>query len=110
KSKGIKYDAVMKLRGNKALYRKKKNVQIIDAQNVYDFCDVIYSSREVICFTSGTATLAAAIGKKATVYYGEGINRGFHHSKYHDYILVNPCPLSRFKNMIKKFLKKILGK
>ena len=50
------------------------------------FCDVICSCKRIYCLTTGTATLAAALGKPATVFYGEGVGLQFHHSKLHRYV------------------------
>lgn len=108
KKKNLEYSAVMKLRGAKSLYIHKESDLEIDAPDVFSFCDVINSSKEIICFTSGTATLAAAMKKKAIVIYGDNVSKGFHHSRYHDYIKIEKCYSSRIKDIIKlglNFLK-----
>ena len=50
------------------------------------FCDIVYSCKDIYCFATGTAVLAAALGKKANVFYHKGINRDFLFSKLHNYI------------------------
>lgn len=58
----------------------------LTAHSLEDFCDVIHSCRAFYCYTSGAATLAAALGKPVTVLFVEGINPMFHHSKLHSYV------------------------
>jgi len=58
----------------------------LTAFGLEQLCDFIYSCKEFYCFTSGVATLAAALGKPATVLYVEGINPMFHHSKLHSFV------------------------
>ncbi len=62
--------------------------KIIDAQKLERFCDVIYSCKAFFCFTSGCATLSAALGKPTTVLYTDGVLAMFHHSKLHTYIKI----------------------
>jgi hypothetical protein len=50
------------------------------------YADIIHSCGHFICLASGGATLAAALGKQATVFYGPGQPSMFHHSKRHRYI------------------------
>jgi hypothetical protein len=58
----------------------------ITTKDLLDFCSVIVSCKALYCLTTGTATLAAALGKPCTVLYGEGINPVYHHSKLHQYV------------------------
>lgn len=51
-----------------------------------NYADIIASCRHFLCLASGGATLAAALGKPATVFYGPGQPSMFHHSKLHRYI------------------------
>ncbi len=106
----ITFDAVMKLLGNKALYRPDISHMIIDAPSVYEFCDVLYSAKEIYCFTSGTATLSAALGKKATVFYGAKLDRGFHHSKLHNYVFIDKTLSHKLVDALKRLVKIIIGK
>lgn len=63
-----------------------KSTNIIIAPTQEELCDVIYSCKEFYCYTSGVATLSAALGKPITVLYIKGINPMFHHSKLHKYV------------------------
>jgi hypothetical protein len=49
-------------------------------------CDIIASCRRFICLTTGSATLAAALGKSSTVLYVPGVKPMFHHSRLHSYV------------------------
>jgi hypothetical protein len=51
-----------------------------------EFCDIIFSCKELYCFASGTAVLAAALGRKANVFYMENMHPMFIFSKDHNYI------------------------
>ena len=62
-----------------------KNIQNLEARNLEHFSDIIFSCKQLICLTTGTATLAAAIGKPTTVLYCKDILPMFHHSKLHLY-------------------------
>lgn len=55
-------------------------------QSFEHFCDIIYSCKDIYCFATGTAVLAASIGKKANVFYHKGIKSEFLFSKRHNYI------------------------
>jgi len=56
------------------------------SHNLEHFCDMIISCKEIFCYTTGVATLAAALGKSANVLFIPGIKPMFHHSKLHKYI------------------------
>jgi hypothetical protein len=58
----------------------------IKCQSIYDFIDVLFSAEKIYCLVTGTATLAAAIGKKATVFYTKDQNKIFRHSPNNNYI------------------------
>ena len=49
------------------------------------FCDIIHSCKALFCFTTGTATLAAALAKSVTVFHTDKVLPMFHHSKLHTY-------------------------
>ncbi len=51
-----------------------------------EFCRVVVSCRRLLCLSSGTASLAAALGKSAVVFYGDGQKKMFHHSALHRYV------------------------
>jgi len=58
----------------------------IQSESLTDFFSIIASCKEVYCLTSGTATLAPALGTKAHVFYSENYNETFLHSKINSYI------------------------
>ncbi|OFX32456.1 MAG: hypothetical protein A2X08_00580 [Bacteroidetes bacterium GWA2_32_17] len=104
KKRNYSFEAIMKIRTEKVLYIPKPNDLFIETPTLQDFCDLIYSSKELFCLTSGTATLAAAIGKPAIVFYGANQGKGFRHSKMHQYILI---PKNPFNRILRKFKKNI---
>ena len=57
----------------------------LSATSLEQFCDILHSVGTVYCLTTGTATLCAALGKKAVVLYGKGVMRRFHHSTKNEY-------------------------
>ena len=60
--------------------------ETINSESLENFCDIIYSSRRIYCLVTGTATLAAALGKRAYVLYDENISPIFLHSQTNEYI------------------------
>jgi tetratricopeptide (TPR) repeat protein len=72
---------------------------VLETPTVAEFCRVIVSCRQLLCLSSGTATLAAALGKAAIVFYGDGQKKMFHHSRLHKYVNCSekgaPSPLQR---------------
>lgn len=82
----ISIDYQMKLRDRSFPVLNFKNS--LETPTLMDFCSVIISCKELYCYTTGTATLAAAFHKPATVFFGNGVKRMFHHSRLHNYIQV----------------------
>jgi len=106
KRSGVQIDAVMKLRDKHVpLPFIKKEV---GTKSLEEFCDIIASCKSLYCLGSGTATLAAALHKPATVFYGEGHNPIFHHSVLHHYIQVPLIPLSKVKFRSQKIVRATL--
>ncbi len=76
------------------IFRSKRFVPIIEFDEFItddsfeEFCGIIVSCSKLFLLTTGTATLAAALKKPATVFYGEKLNTVFLHSKQHQYILL----------------------
>jgi len=101
KKKKIKFDAIMKIRTNQALYIPKPGDNFIETKTLTDFCNLIFSCKKLYCLTSGTATLAASLGKHAIVFFGENQEYAYQHSKLHNYIKVEKC----FQNQLKSFVK-----
>lgn len=52
----------------------------VRTSSLLDFASLIASAEEFICLTSGGATLAAALNRRATVYFGYGHNPINRHS------------------------------
>lgn len=100
KKNKIQFDAIMKLRNGKIFYVPKGNEEYIETPTLEDFCDLIYSCKELHCLTSGTATIAAGLKKPAIVYYGEGQPDGYRHSKLHTYKFVPRYFMNRLKRKL----------
>lgn len=96
------FEKIMKKRSEKFLYIPTENTEYMVTPTIEDFCDLIYSCKELYCLTSGTATIAAGLGKSATVFYGSGQSAGFRHSKLHIYKKIPTDRLTRIKAKIKK--------
>lgn len=62
--------------------------KIIEDESFEDFCNIIYSSKTIYCYSTGTAVLAAALGKCANVFYSDKVDKKFLFSKKHKYILL----------------------
>ncbi len=60
----------------------------IEDESFEDFCNIIYSCEKIYCYSTGTAVLAAALGKCADVFYSDKVDRKFLFSKKHKYILL----------------------
>jgi hypothetical protein len=58
------------------------------------FCRAIVSCSSLYCFTTGTASLAPALGKGAHVFFGAGVSRACHHSAMNTYIELSPSAFS----------------
>lgn len=72
---------------------------LLMTQSLWHYCDIICSSKRFYCLTSGGATLAAALQRSATVFYGAGQNPMFHHSRLHRYCDASPeIPLPKPAN------------
>lgn len=81
-SRGINIDYQMRLR--------EKNFPVpvnsfISTRSLKEFCDIVFSCENLYCLVTGTATLASALNKPATVLYGDGVSEFFMHSKLHSY-------------------------
>jgi hypothetical protein len=100
KKNRFSFDRIMKIRSDKCLFISSDETKFLETPTLEDFCDLIFSSKELFCLTSGTATIAAGLKKKATVFYGKGQASGFRHSKIHNYHVI---PHTRTKSLIRKF-------
>ena len=79
----------MQMRARDKSYGVQGGIPILEANDVFQYCDIITSCGSFFCLTSGGATLAAALRKQATVLYGYGVNQWFHHSRQHKYVDVS---------------------
>ncbi|MDD3877883.1 MAG: hypothetical protein PHT69_14775 [Bacteroidales bacterium] len=72
--------------------KRDKNVYLenmgndLQSNSLENFINILASCKEIYCFATGTATLSAALGKKAHVFYSEGFSKQFLHSKSNEYI------------------------
>jgi hypothetical protein len=64
------------------------NVPTLVPNSLEWFCRAIVSASALYCFTTGTASLAPALKRKASVLYGEGVSTDCHHSRLNDYIKI----------------------
>jgi hypothetical protein len=103
---GFLIDAQMKLRNRSLPIRVSRE---IEARSLQHFCDIIFSCSHLYCLTTGTATLAAALGKSATIFYGFNVSSIFHHSPLHTYLYLKQPPfkffISRLRNAVERRLK-----
>ncbi len=74
----------------------------VTAKDLNEFCSIIVSCKDLYCLTTGTATLAAALGKPATIFYGDGVKTVFHHSKMHRYIFVSESFASKVLRLVEE--------
>jgi hypothetical protein len=86
KYEGVLPNAKMQAYGNSI--QLEEITERISTAGIVDFCALIVSCKALYCLTSGTATLAAALGKPCTVLYGDGVNTIYHHSRLHRYVHV----------------------
>lgn len=74
-------------------------------RDVFEYCDLITSVSAVYCLASGGATLAAALGVHATVLYGTGQKRMFHHSALHRYVDLGPTAVQRTVRLARRIIR-----
>lgn len=72
----------------KSLYggEMMKGIEEMEANDLFHFCDVLFSCKQVFCYTTGVATLTPALHKSSTVLYVPGIKSMFHHSLLNYYV------------------------
>ena len=104
KKQNIKFDKIMKLRGNKVLYIPDNKTKYLETPTLSDFCNLIFSAKQLYCLTSGTATLASALGKTAVVFYGDQQPEGFQHYQKHKYVLIPKTLYGSIRRQIKSVL------
>lgn len=106
--KRIKFDLYMYVRTDRALHKVNSKNKYVKTKNLEEFFDLIYSCKEIHCFTTGTATIAPALGKKAHVYYGEYHQIAMRHSKMNEYIFIPKTKIRKLFNYFKHFVKKLI--
>ncbi len=105
----IKVDYQLKVRGQ-TNFPIGSHQDILETPSIEDYCSVIVSCKAFYCLTSGGATLAAALGKPCTAFYGYGQGQIFHHSKRHTYQYAGSLnsDFKRFKDNLSQSTKKKL--
>jgi hypothetical protein len=68
-----------------------------------EYCDLISSAEGFFCLQSGGATLAAALGVRATVFYGRRTLPMFRHSALHSYVFMGPGVIEHINNRARFF-------
>lgn len=101
KKESINFEYIMKQRSEKFFFKPSKDTEFIETPSLEDFCDLIFSSEKFYCLTSGAATLASAMNKNASVFYGGQQLNGFRHHKGHNYIYVPRYFLNRVKRKLR---------
>jgi hypothetical protein len=86
KREGVQADAQMQPYGNSI--QLQEITDRISTVSIVDFCSLLVSCKALYCLATGTATLAAALGKPCTVLYGDGFNKIYNHSRMHRYVHV----------------------
>ncbi len=81
-------------------YLEIEGIQTCETASLLDFCSLIVSCKRMYCLTTGTATLAAALGVSVTVFYGSGHLRKYRHSALHQYVALGSD--YSFKDKVKK--------
>ncbi len=109
KKHNIKLDAYMKFRNEKALFIAPTGMRMIETNSIFDYCDLIHSAEVFYCLTSGSASIASALGKKSIAFYGFPQSKGLHHSKLHDYMLIERCPRNKISSFVKAPIKRLLS-
>lgn len=106
KQQGIKIDYQMSLRNKNVPIKSYE--KILYSKDLDDFCSIIVSCKELYCLTSGTATLAAALKKPVTAFYGNGQKNIFHHSRIHKYVFIPELFFEKIKRKSNKLMSKLV--
>lgn len=89
KKKGIKVDQQFLPRGNCNPLQGVESY--IEDESFEEFCDIISSADHIYCYATGTAVLAAALGKSANVFFHDNIDQKFIFSGRNNYINLQAC-------------------
>ena len=82
----LEFEQIVVMKRINKVVKLKRDYTELEAVNIFNYCDIIYSSKQFICMTSGGATLSAALNKNAIVIYGLGQQEFHRHSKLHNYL------------------------
>lgn len=85
-----------------------KDTPEIQTLDLLDYCSLIVSCKAFFCLTSGSATLAAALGKPSVAFYGFGQNAIFHHSSIHHYIGTSSASIGNAIEVVTERVKRRL--
>jgi hypothetical protein len=82
--------------------------ETIEPGSVFTYCDLIASCETFSCVMSGGATLAPALGREATVYYGRATTLAmFRHSPRNTYLDVSPLPHQVLSRRVRSALQSL---
>jgi hypothetical protein len=84
---GIHLDAQLEPRWNS--HPLKSVPKTIATKDFAGFCSIVKSVRRIVCLTTGTPTLAAALGTPCTVLWANGVDPISHHSRLHEYARID---------------------
>jgi hypothetical protein len=85
--RGIRPDAQLEPRWNS--HPLPSVTRTISSPDFAAFSSILKSVSRVICLTTGTPTLAAALGTPCLVLWGAGVDPIFHHSRRHEYVRID---------------------
>ena len=98
----ISLDLEMKLRERN--YSLDRGLPSFTTESLEQYCNVILSAKQFVCLSSGSATLAAALGKPSIVFWGRRQKRMFHHSKMHRYVYVPISVIGLLRYYLNKYI------
>ena len=84
KDNNIKVDMQFKPRGDCSPLMDCEHY--IEDKSFEEFCNIIYSCKEIYSYATGTAILVAALGKSGNVFFHDEVNNEFLFSKLNKYI------------------------
>jgi hypothetical protein len=102
KKNTITIDAVMKKRSEKYVYVPHGKIKTLETPTLEEFLDLIYSAKQLYCVCTGTAHLAAALKKPATILYGKDHPKAYFYSDICEYIQVPNYFINKIKRQFNK--------
>jgi len=85
--RGIRIDAQLAPRWNS--HPLPSVSRIVPTSDFARFASIIKSADRIVCLTTGTPSLAAALGTRCTVLWATRVDPVFHHSRLHEYIRID---------------------